>query len=325
MELERQFIVRTDFASVRRGYDQEEVDLHLREVAQAVEGLKRASRKAAPRSAGSMASVASEQVRTIVDAAERSAAEIEATATLQADRVTGEATRQAEQDRSTARGEADRVRREAEEAARETLERAEADAAKHVADVKEATTGMRARADTIESDLTGLVDQLRTTVESVVESVRSSAGSLESELATIHAGLAEVREAKPVPEPEAALEPEPEIIVADEPTMERAVEASHDEGDAEPAEQELGFDEPGAGVADRDEPEAARDAEPDAAQESQPAASSGGESSEGARLIALNMALNGTPREETERYLEENFDLEDQDAILDEVYARVGG
>ena len=37
------------------------------------------------------------------------------------------------------------------------------------------------------------------------------------------------------------------------------------------------------------------------------------------------MALNGTPREETARYLEENFDLEDQDAILDEVYARVGG
>ena len=37
------------------------------------------------------------------------------------------------------------------------------------------------------------------------------------------------------------------------------------------------------------------------------------------------MALNGTPREETARYLEENFDLDNQDAILDEVYARVGG
>jgi DivIVA domain-containing protein len=45
----------------------------------------------------------------------------------------------------------------------------------------------------------------------------------------------------------------------------------------------------------------------------------------GARLIALNMALSGTPREETARYLEENFDLDNQDAILDEVYARVGG
>jgi hypothetical protein len=57
--------------------------------------------------------------------------------------------------------------------------------------------------------------------------------------------------------------------------------------------------------------------------ESGPASS--GEGAEGARLIALNMALNGTPREETARYLQENFDLDDQDTILDEVYARVGG
>ena len=45
----------------------------------------------------------------------------------------------------------------------------------------------------------------------------------------------------------------------------------------------------------------------------------------GARLIALNMALNGTPRDETARYLSQNFDLDDQDSLLDEVYARVGG
>jgi hypothetical protein len=37
------------------------------------------------------------------------------------------------------------------------------------------------------------------------------------------------------------------------------------------------------------------------------------------------MALNGTPRDETARYLSQNFDLDDQDALLDEVYARVGG
>jgi DivIVA domain-containing protein len=44
---------------------------------------------------------------------------------------------------------------------------------------------------------------------------------------------------------------------------------------------------------------------------------------EGARLVALNMALNGTPREETDRYLAENFDLEDRQHLLDEVYASV--
>ncbi len=46
--------------------------------------------------------------------------------------------------------------------------------------------------------------------------------------------------------------------------------------------------------------------------------------SEGARLVALNMALNGTPREETDRYLAEHFELGDREALLDDVYARVG-
>jgi hypothetical protein len=36
------------------------------------------------------------------------------------------------------------------------------------------------------------------------------------------------------------------------------------------------------------------------------------------------MALSGSSREETARYLQENFDLEDQDELLDDVYARVG-
>jgi hypothetical protein len=44
----------------------------------------------------------------------------------------------------------------------------------------------------------------------------------------------------------------------------------------------------------------------------------------GARLIALNMALSGTPREETARYLAERFSLADPDRLLDDVYAQAG-
>jgi hypothetical protein len=44
---------------------------------------------------------------------------------------------------------------------------------------------------------------------------------------------------------------------------------------------------------------------------------------EGARLVALNMALNGTPRDETDRYLSENFELDDRQLLLDEVYSSV--
>lgn len=45
----------------------------------------------------------------------------------------------------------------------------------------------------------------------------------------------------------------------------------------------------------------------------------------GARLTALNMALGGTPREETARYLAEHYALADADALLDDVYDRAGG
>jgi DivIVA domain-containing protein len=44
----------------------------------------------------------------------------------------------------------------------------------------------------------------------------------------------------------------------------------------------------------------------------------------GARLIALNMALGGTPREQTAAYLTEHFELADLDGLLDDVYARAG-
>ena len=45
---------------------------------------------------------------------------------------------------------------------------------------------------------------------------------------------------------------------------------------------------------------------------------------EGARVIALNMALSGSTREETAAYLAENFELSDPEALLDDVYARAG-
>jgi hypothetical protein len=46
---------------------------------------------------------------------------------------------------------------------------------------------------------------------------------------------------------------------------------------------------------------------------------------EGARLIALNMALNGSSREDVDRYLDENFNLADRAGLLAEVFASVEG
>jgi DivIVA domain-containing protein len=93
-------------------------------------------------------------------------------------------------------------------------------------------------------------------------------------------------------------------------------EASRAAGAAQPVEEDFAA----AAPADRDEPPPA-DAEP-----SPPPALAAPElpsdDEAGARLIALNMALDGTPREEAARYLAEHFALADPDGLLDDVYSR---
>jgi DivIVA domain-containing protein len=44
----------------------------------------------------------------------------------------------------------------------------------------------------------------------------------------------------------------------------------------------------------------------------------------GARLVALNMALEGAPREQAASYLAEHFELGDLDGLLDDVYTSAG-
>jgi DivIVA domain-containing protein len=85
------------------------------------------------------------------------------------------------------------------------------------------------------------------------------------------------------------------------------------------------------GAAPAPEPPAASEPEaPAAAPESTapetpaPSAPKNGDSA-AARIVALDMALSGTSREETDRYLAANYDLPDRAALLDEVYAAAGG
>ena len=74
---------------------------------------------------------------------------------------------------------------------------------------------------------------------------------------------------------------------------------------------------------DPDEPEP--EAEPEAeAGPAPPEADERPDDVEAARLVALDMALAGTPREETERYLAEHYALADPGAVLDDVYALAG-
>jgi DivIVA domain-containing protein len=70
------------------------------------------------------------------------------------------------------------------------------------------------------------------------------------------------------------------------------------------------------------EPAAA--AEPPAANDPPAASAPKNGDSAAARIVALDMALSGTSREDTDRYLAENYDLSDRAALLDEVYAAAG-
>ena len=98
MELDRNQIERKDFSAVRRGYDPDEVDRHLRDISNSVDGLKRAQRPAP----ASLATIAADQVRTIVEAAERSAAEIQDRAEREAREMAEEADRNARETRARA-------------------------------------------------------------------------------------------------------------------------------------------------------------------------------------------------------------------------------
>jgi DivIVA domain-containing protein len=72
-------------------------------------------------------------------------------------------------------------------------------------------------------------------------------------------------------------------------------------------------------------PQPAPEPEPEAVPEPTVAAGAGAAGDvEAARIVALDMALSGTPREQTERYLAEHYELGDRDALLDEVYAAAG-
>ena len=62
----------------------------------------------------------------------------------------------------------------------------------------------------------------------------------------------------------------------------------------------------------------------DTEHEESPASELSGPDVDGARLIALNMALNGESREDTERYLAEHFQLPDRLRLIDEVFRERG-
>ena len=138
------------------------------------------------------------------------------------------------------------------------------------------------------------IDAMETELRGLLDGVRAGATRVTSDLSLLQAAVGDLRGATAP-----AFEPDPIRASASGASAARSFE---------PAVSEA---EPDVSSSSEPSPSRARDAERPADEE-------------GARLIAFNMALNGTPREETEAYLRDNFDLPDPGGLLDDVYAQAG-
>jgi DivIVA domain-containing protein len=196
--------------------------------------------------------------------------------------------------------EASELRSDATREAQTAREQATAQARDYVGKVSESTSTMLQRLDAVETELNGLIQSLRT-----------GSGRINADLQLLGSNLEDVRESV---SPRTTFEPE---SPAAEPT---ASVAEPTAAVAEPAEGPPAVEERIEVV---EQEVVVVEAEPALAADGVPA--DGSDDTEGARLIALNMALNGSTREETDRYLAENFELSDRSALLDEVYASLEG
>ena len=177
------------------------------------------------------------------------------------------------------------IEREAELEARQLRQDAREAAEKLRSD---AGTQAREHVDTVSDAARQMLERVETMqreLTELTESLRSGTSKVNADLSLLSASVQEVRAASTAASASGPVAAEPEPEFDDE---------------AEPLEDEASAEaEAGNGAG-------------------------GGADEEGARLIALNMALNGTPRAETEAYLADNFELDDPQALLDDVYARAG-
>jgi DivIVA domain-containing protein len=205
-----------------------------------------------------------------------------------------------------AQADAQRVREEAELDVERTREDAVAKARKHVASVARIAATLLERVGAMDGEVTALI-----------ESLRAGAGRLAGDLGAVEMSMGELYDAAAgntasatVAEPEAA---PPRQQAAQPQAQAPAFEAE--------LAQAMGVSE----VETAPEPQAmpqpqAAPSPPPPAEADEPAGDV-----DGARLIALNMALNGESRADTERYLAENFQLPDRLKLVDEVYAAIEG
>ncbi len=207
---------------------------------------------------------------------------------------------------SDAEQRAARATQEAQLAAQQTRSEAIAAAQAHIAAVAQSAAALRSRVESMDADLHGLAETLRGGAGKLAQGL----GAVEADMAALYDAASGRRAAagEAVGEPPMSppLRAEAETVVAT-PTapvssaappepVEAVAAATFQSSSSDPVIEAV------PALA------GARSTDPD-----------------GARLIALNMALNGDSREATDRYLEQHFDLLDREKLVDEVFAAIEG
>jgi DivIVA domain-containing protein len=189
------------------------------------------------------------------------------------------------------------VREDADRDAERTREEALGRARQHVSAVSQVTARLLEHVGSMDGE-----------VGALVESMRAGAGRLAADLSAVETGMNELYDAasgrntaapEPAPEPPRQFEPQsPQFESEPQGRFESELDSALEAAPRPVAAQvPVGPDPTAAGGGDLD----------------------------GARLIALNMALNGESRADTERYLAENFQLPDRLKLIDEVYSAIEG
>src|SRR6185312_9164416 len=193
------------------------------------------------------------------------------------------------------------IERNAQENARAVRDAANRDAERTRDEALEKARAQVAAVAQVSATLLERVGSMDAEVNALVASLRAGAGRLAADLSAVEAGMGELYGATSARNID--LDPEPVPAQAQAPAQgafETALDSALSAPTAAPPVQTA--------------PEPVAEAAP-----------AGGADLDGARLIALNMALNGEPRTETERYLAENFELPDRLKLVDEVYAAIEG
>jgi hypothetical protein len=235
-------------------------------------------------------------------AAGRGADSLAATAGTQVQSIIAAAELAAAEIESEARASADSTRAQAESDAQKTRADAVAKAQAHVAAVSRATATLLGRVESLDGETGALVDSLR-----------GGASRLAGDLAAVETDMGELYDAASGRGSDVV-----SAVAKDVPV---------------PATEEPSYpdDVPAPPVAATSPPPTSPSPPSPSAQippvpalsPAQPAAGNG--DLDGARLVALNMALNGDSREQTDRYLAENYEVADRQKLLDEVYAAIEG